>query len=54
MSGDTCISEALIVERVPVLQDNYLWVLHEPKSQRTAIVDTTNELQPVINLLEQR
>eukprot|EP00983_Pelagomonas_calceolata_P057010 1144887-Pelagomonas_calceolata.AAC.2 len=45
MSGN-----AMIVERVPCLRDNYVWVLHEPSQQLTAVVDPS-ESEPVISIL---
>lgn len=46
-------SAAMEVVRVPVLQDNYVWVLHEPKSNLTAVVDPA-EVQPVNRVLQER
>ena len=33
------MSQRLQIERVPALQDNYLWLVREPKSGFVAIVD---------------
>jgi len=48
MSGN-----AMIVERVPCLRDNYVWVLHEPSQQLTAVVDPS-ESEPVISILNSK
>eukprot|EP00210_Caulerpa_lentillifera_P000071 g67.t1 len=42
----------LEVHRVPCLKDNYAWLLHEPISKLTAVVDPS-ESSPVITALEQ-
>lgn len=39
-------ASALQIERVPCLSDNYAWLLHEPTSQCTAVVDPS-EAGPV-------
>ncbi|GIL71424.1 hypothetical protein Vretimale_2710 [Volvox reticuliferus] len=44
---------AMEVIRVPCLSDNYVWLLHEPSSARTAVVDPA-ELHPVVLELERR
>ena len=41
------------VTRVPCLSDNYAWLLHEPKSKLTAIVDPS-EFKPVDKALRQK
>lgn len=46
-------TDALEVVRVPALSDNYVWLLHEPKSGKTAVVDPA-EVPPVNAALEQR
>lgn len=43
----------LEIVQIPVLQDNYLYLIHEPKSGQTAIVDPALE-EPVIAELEKR
>ncbi|EFJ49495.1 hypothetical protein VOLCADRAFT_74188 [Volvox carteri f. nagariensis] len=50
MTGDC---GALEVVRVPCLSDNYVWLLREPTSGRTAVVDPA-ELHPVVSELERR
>ena len=30
---------ALEVARIPVLSDNYVWLLHDPESGETAVID---------------
>ncbi|GLC34674.1 hypothetical protein PLESTB_001236100 [Pleodorina starrii] len=44
---------AMEVVRVPCLADNYVWLLREPSSGRTAVVDPA-ELHPVVSELERR
>lgn len=44
---------AMEVVRVPALSDNYVWLLHEPKSNLTAVVDPA-ELEPVNRVLKER
>lgn len=46
-------SPELEVLRVPCLKDNYAWILHEPTSELTAVVDPS-ESSPVITALEQK
>lgn len=41
------------VTRIPCLSDNYVWLLHEPKSKRTAVVDPS-EFAPVVDALSQK
>lgn len=41
------------VVRVPALSDNYIWLLHEPKSNLTAVVDPA-EVEPVNKVLQER
>lgn len=43
----------LEIERVPCLSDNYSWLLHDPSSQLTAVVDPA-EVQPVLDALQRR
>jgi hydroxyacylglutathione hydrolase len=33
------VSPMLEVVRIPVLSDNYIWLLHDPKSQETVVID---------------
>lgn len=33
------VSPVLEVVRIPVLSDNYVWLLHDPKSQETVVID---------------
>eukprot|EP00878_Enallax_costatus_P013063 GHUV01013651.1.p1 GENE.GHUV01013651.1~~GHUV01013651.1.p1 ORF type:complete len:334 (+),score=59.86 GHUV01013651.1:37-1038(+) len=47
------MTQAMEVVRVPALSDNYIWLLHEPKSGKTAVVDPA-EAQPVTAALSQR
>ncbi|GAB4821729.1 hypothetical protein N2152v2_008775 [Parachlorella kessleri] len=42
---------ALQIERVPCLQDNYSWLVHEPAHNLTAVVDPA-EVSPVLKALE--
>lgn len=46
-------SPAMEVVRVPALSDNYIWLLHEPKSNLTAVVDPA-EVEPVNRVLKER
>lgn len=46
-------TKAMEVVRVPALSDNYVWLLHEPKSGKTAVVDPA-EAPPVTAALQQR
>jgi glyoxylase-like metal-dependent hydrolase (beta-lactamase superfamily II) len=39
------------VQRIPVLNDNYVWLLHEPTSGATAVVDPAVEA-PVVQALD--
>jgi hydroxyacylglutathione hydrolase len=41
------------VVRVPALSDNYIWLLHEPNSHLTAVVDPA-EVEPVNRVLKER
>jgi hydroxyacylglutathione hydrolase len=41
------------VVRVPALSDNYVWLLHEPSSGLTAVVDPS-EAPPVNVALKER
>jgi hydroxyacylglutathione hydrolase len=41
------------VVRVPALNDNYVWILHEPQNGLTAVVDPA-EVPPVNAALQQR
>jgi hypothetical protein len=41
------------VVRVPALSDNYVWLLHEPQSGLTAVVDPA-EVPPVNAALKER
>jgi hydroxyacylglutathione hydrolase len=45
--GDTTNSHSLVIERVPVLKDNYCWILHDPKSGATGVVDPA-EKEPIM------
>ncbi|MCW5730781.1 MAG: hydroxyacylglutathione hydrolase [Alphaproteobacteria bacterium] len=44
---------ALIIEQIPVLSDNYVYLLHEPEAQATAVVDPA-VAEPVLERLEAR
>jgi hydroxyacylglutathione hydrolase len=44
---------ALEVVRLPVLSDNYVWLLHEPASKATAVVDPAVH-EPVLAALQER
>ena len=33
------VSPMLEVVRIPVLSDNYVWLLHDPRSQETVVID---------------
>lgn len=44
---------ALEIERVPCLNDNYSWLLHEPTTKATAVVDPA-EVAPVVEALRVR
>ncbi|UTW58396.1 hydroxyacylglutathione hydrolase [Kordiimonas sp. SCSIO 12603] len=44
---------SLEIIQIPVMQDNYLYLIHEPNSGETAIVDPAVE-EPVIEALEKR
>lgn len=46
-------SDVLEVACIPVLSDNYIWLLREPGSGRTAVVDPA-EAAPVMAELEKR
>eukprot|EP00882_Tetradesmus_deserticola_P001942 GHRQ01002081.1.p1 GENE.GHRQ01002081.1~~GHRQ01002081.1.p1 ORF type:complete len:357 (+),score=115.04 GHRQ01002081.1:57-1127(+) len=46
-------TSAMEVVRVPALSDNYVWLLHEPKSGLTAVVDPS-EAPPVTAALKER
>ena len=41
------------VVRLPVLSDNYVWLLHEPSSNQTAVVDPAVH-EPVLQALKER
>jgi hydroxyacylglutathione hydrolase len=41
------------VVRVPALSDNYIWLLHEPRSNKTAVVDPA-EAGPVNKVLQEK
>lgn len=43
----------LEIVQIPVLNDNYVYLIHEPESRQTAVVDPA-VYQPVIEALEQR
>jgi hypothetical protein len=44
---------AMEVVRLPVLSDNYVWLLHEPSSGQTAVVDPAVH-EPVLEALQER
>lgn len=46
-------SGKLVIERVPCLDDNYSWLLHEPSTGATACVDPA-EVAPVVEALRKR
>lgn len=41
------------IERVPVLQDNYIWLVHEPEADATAVVDPA-VAEPVLAAAKRR
>jgi hydroxyacylglutathione hydrolase len=41
----------LEIHRLPVLEDNYIWLLHDPATQATAAVDPA-EAEPVLEVLD--
>jgi hypothetical protein len=41
------------VVRLPALDDNYIWLLHEPRAGKTAVVDPA-ETGPVLKALQER
>lgn len=47
------MSDALQVVCVPALSDNYIWLAHEPRSGKTAVVDPA-EVAPVNAALKER
>lgn len=49
----SAVPEKMEVVRVPALSDNYVWLLHEPKSNLTAVVDPS-EVDPVNKALQER
>lgn len=50
--GDLVMA-ALEVARVPVLSDNYVWLVHDPVSADTLVIDP-GEAEPVLAAAEQR
>lgn len=44
---------ALEVARIPVLQDNYVWLAHEPESDATAVIDPA-VAEPVLEAAQAR
>lgn len=43
----------LQIHALPVLQDNYIWLLHDPATKATAVVDPA-EAEPVLDVLDER
>ena len=43
----------LDIVRIPALSDNYIWLVHEPESQETMVVDPA-EAEPVLREAERR
>ncbi|MGZ8349453.1 MAG: hydroxyacylglutathione hydrolase [Allosphingosinicella sp.] len=43
----------LDIVRIPVLSDNYVWLVHEPESRETVVIDPA-VAEPVIDAAEQR
>ena len=43
----------LNITQLPVLQDNYIYILHDDQSQETAVIDPTLA-EPVLAVLEQQ
>lgn len=41
------------IVRIPALSDNYIWLVHEPASGETAVVDPA-EAEPVLRALDER
>lgn len=46
-------SEIMSVDCIPCLSDNYVWLVHEPSTNTTAVIDPS-EATPVISALESR
>ncbi|MBR0553442.1 hydroxyacylglutathione hydrolase [Stakelama marina] len=44
---------ALEVVRIPALSDNYVWLVHDPASQETVVIDPA-EAQPVLDAASER
>lgn len=44
---------ALEVARVPILSDNYVWLIHDPESAETVVVDP-GDAQPVLDAAAER
>jgi hydroxyacylglutathione hydrolase len=53
MSTDVGQAGGLEIGRVPVLSDNYSWILHDTASGNTAVVDPA-EVEPIVRALESR
>ncbi|GMH36586.1 hypothetical protein BSKO_04459 [Bryopsis sp. KO-2023] len=54
MSASTAeITDKLEISRIPCLSDNYVWLLKEPVSGLTAIVDAS-EVNPIVRALDER
>ena len=43
----------LDIQQIPVLNDNYIYLIHDPESQETAVVDPALA-EPVLNVLKQK
>jgi len=53
-SSDTCtVGAGLTIVRVPCLSDNYGWLIHDPATQSTAVVDTP-EAKPYQDEMQKR
>jgi hypothetical protein len=53
MAQHTAPSSVIDIQRLPVLNDNYVWLLHDQVSQLTAVVDPA-EAAPVQAALRAR
>jgi len=47
------VCNGLVIERVPVLNDNYSWILHDEKTGVTAVVDPA-EVDPIVRAAERK
>jgi hydroxyacylglutathione hydrolase len=49
----SAMSQSLEIVRVPVLSDNYVWLIHDPVSEETVVIDP-GEAAPVLAAAEAR